>query len=581
MLNGTSIWAKGWFRVLLLLLAGARLVHAQAPVDSFAARGLLTGSAGTVAGSNVGATVEPDEPRHGGKAPSRSMWIRWQAPASGLVKFEVEAQDFDVLLGVYRLKAGAPAALKSLEKVAQNDDGRCERAAEVEFGTRAGEYYEIAMDGFARSSGAFVLKWQLEALDAVVPVIINGPADQSYRLGNRVVLFYAVEEADDVKLHWFFNDIELEDQEGPTLVLPSLTEAQVGQYRLRVDVDRVRFFTEPVEVQLTTEGDAGTLARNKPEDAMESPLVGSAWVGPVVRRGAAPAGDGVSRGYSGSQVFNTVYAGRDPAEPVHCGRGTGASYWFAYVPPAAGTLSVDTVGSSFDTVLAVYTYELPYLGYASLRNVECDDNSGPDGTSSRLRFAAQTDRPYLVVVDGVNGAKGRARLNYLLETNLVPVLVAPRVISTSKDRVVPVGMPVSLSAEVEGSPPLTFRWLVSGSTAVVTTNALLDLGPAVPAFGGTYRLEVANAVGSVTSAPVAVTVWSSPVLTHEAAGGLMLRYHAAGPARVALEATPDLTQPWSPWTTGEAGVGGLVQLPVDPAITNKLFWRLNPAADAP
>lgn len=581
MLNGTSIWAKGGFRVLLLLLAGAGLVHAQALVDSFAARGLLTGSAGTVAGSNVGATVESDEPRHGGKAPSRSMWIRWQAPASGLVKFEVEAQDFDVLLGVYRLKAGAPAALKSLEKVAQNDDGRRERAAEVEFGTRAGEHYEIAIDGFARSSGAFVLKWQLEALDSVVPVIINGPADQSYRLGDRVVLSYAVDDDDDVKLHWYLNDVELEDQEGPTLVLPSLTEAQVGQYRLRVDVDRVRFFTEPVEVQLTTEGDAGTLARNKPEDAMESPLVGSAWGGPVVRRGAAPSGDGVSRGYSGSQVFNTVYAGRDPSEPVHCGRGTGASYWFAYVPPAAGNLSVDTVGSSFDTVLAVYTYDLPYLGYASLRNVECDDNSGPDGTSSRLRFAAQSDRPYLVVVDGVNGAKGRARLNYLLETNLVPVLVAPRVVSTSKDRVVPVGMPVSLSAEVEGSPPLTFRWLVSGATAVVTTNALLDLGPAVPAFGGTYRLEVANAVGSVTSAPVAVTVWSSPVLTKEAAGGLMLRYHAAGPALVALEATPDLTIPWSPWTTAEAGVGGLVELPVDPAISNKLFWRLNPPADAP
>jgi hypothetical protein len=80
---------------------------------------------------------------------------------------------------------------------------------------------------------------------------------------------------------------------------------------------------------------------------------------------------------------------------------------------------------------------------------------------------------------------------------------------------------------------------------------------------------------------VAVTVWSSPVLTKEAAGGLMLRYHAAGPALVALEATPDLTHPWSPWTTAEAGVGGLVELPVDTAISNKLFWRLNPPADAP
>lgn len=573
--------SKGWVRVLLLLLAGVGLVRAQVPVDSFAARALVTGGKGTVDGTNVGATIEPDEPRHGGKAPSKSVWISWEAPASGLVKFEVEAQDFDVLLGVYRLKAGEPDVLKSLEKVAHNDDGSRERSAEVEFGTRAGERYEIAIDGFARSSGGFQLKWELEALDAVVPVIIKGPVDRSYRLGDRVVLYYAVDDDDDVKLHWFFNDTELQDQEGPTLILPSLTEAQVGQYRLRVDVDRVRFFSEPVEVQLTTEGDAGTLARNKPEDAMESPLVGAAAVGPVLRRGAAPAGDGVSRGYNGSQVFNTVYAGRDPAEPVHCGRGTGASYWFAYVPPAAGTLSVDTAGSSFDTVLAVYTYDLPYLGYASLRNVECDDNSGADGTSSRLSFDAQVDRPYLVVVDGVNGAKGRARLNYQLETNTLPVLLAPRVVSISKDRVVPVGTPVSLSAEVEGTAPLSFRWVGSGADPMVTTNALLDLGPAVPSFGGSYRLEVANAAGAVTSAPVTVTVWSKPVLTVDAAGGLVLRYHSSGPSVVALEATPDLTIPWSPWTTGEAGVDGLVELPVDPTLSNKLFWRLNPAADAP
>ncbi len=573
--------AKGWVRVLLLLLAGVGWVRAQVPVDGFAARAVLTGNKGAVAGSNVGATIEPDEPRHGGKAPSKSMWISWEAPASGLAKFEVEAQDFDVLLGVYRLKAGEPAVLKSLEKVAHNDDGRREHSAEVEFGTRAGERYEIAIDGFARSSGSFELKWEFEALDGVVPVIINGPADRAYRLGDRVFLYYAVDDDDDVKLHWFFNDIELENQEGPTLILPSLTEAQVGQYRLRVDVDRVRFFTEPVEVQLTTEGDAGTLARNKPEDAMESALVGAAAVGPTLRRGAAPAGDGVSRGYNGSQVFNTVYSGRDPAEPVHCGRGTGASYWFAYIPPAAGTMTVDTVGSSFDTVLAVYTYDLPYLGYASLRDIECDDNSGPDGKTSQVSFVAQVDRPYLVVVDGVNGAKGRARLNYQLETNLVPVLLAPRVVSISRDRVVPVGTPVSFSAEVEGTAPLSFRWVASGGELRVTTNALLDLGPALPAFGGSYRLEVANAAGSVTSAPVTLTVWSNPVLAVNGVGGLVLRYHASGPAVVALEATPDLTIPWSPWTTGAAGAEGLVELPVDPAVSNKLFWRLNPAADAP
>lgn len=549
-------------------------VQAQDFVDAFGSRVWVTGLKGTQTGSTVGTSIESDEPRHGGKASSHSVWLTWEAPSNGLMKIEVDGQDFDVLLGVYRLKAGEPPVLKSLERVASNDDGRDVRSAAVGFGTRAGERYEIAIDGFAGSTGGFKLKWEMQELTEILPVIVTGPADQAFPPGSRVVLTYQLDDLDDVNLHWFLNDVELQDQEGPTLIIPSLTEAQVGQYRLRIDTDSVRYFSEPVEVQLSTEGSTGTLARNKPEDAMQSALIGAGGQRPGPLRQARPAGDGITRGYNGSQVFDTVYSGRDAAEPIHCGKGSGSSYWFGYYPPASGEMDVDTAGSSFDTVIAVYTYEMPYLGYASLREVTCDDNSGPDGRSSRVRFRADVAQRYIVVVDGVNGARGRAHLNYRLETNAIPVLMAPRIISVSAGQVVREGSSVALSVVAEGTLPLSYRWLPTSAAASGITNHLLDLGSARAAIAGSYQVEVSNQVGAVLSTPIPVSVWSPPAAMRTLGGGWLLRYLTAGPALAELQVTPTLDGAWAPWPTAVPDANGVVEVRLDPDLAPQQFWRL-------
>jgi len=569
---------RSWVIYLLVLMAGlGSVVQAQGFVDPFALRTEVTGLTGTLTGSNVGATIEEDEPRHGGKSPGKSMWLTFVSPATGLMSLEVEGQDFDVLLGVYRLKAGQPAALRNLERVARNDDEGNDGSASVKFGVKAGERYEIAVDGFARSSGTFEVRWEVQDLGVAVPTLVASTPDQAFRPGDRVVITYAAEDLDDddVKLHWFLNDVELENEEETTLVIPSLSEAQVGQYRVRVDTDDVRFFTEAVEVQMSTEGLSTTLARNKPEDSMESPLVGAGSLGPSPLRQAAPAGDGVSRGYNGSQIFNTVYAGRDPQEPVHCGQGSGSSYWFAYQAPESGTVVMDTVGSTFDTVLAAYTYDMPYAGYASLREIGCDDNSGPDGKASVVSFRVSPTRYYVVVVDGVNGAKGRAHLNYRLETNSAPVLVAPRIQQLPPDRVVAQGTPVMFEVAAEGTAPLAYRWIRPSAEPLVTTNGLLDLGEVQLPQGGLYQVEVSNAAGAVTSAPVGLTVWSDPVLELDGMPGTAwVRYGLQGPGTVPVEVAAEVQGPWTPWTNGIPDAAGIVRLNLDFATEPKRFVRL-------
>jgi len=54
------------------------------------------------------------------------------------------------------------------------------------------------------------------------------------------------------------------------------------------------------------------------------------------------------------------------------------------------------------------------LGYASLIPVVCDDNSGTNGRTSAVKFTASPKTNYYVMLDGVNGAYGKAYLNYKL-----------------------------------------------------------------------------------------------------------------------------------------------------------------------
>jgi hypothetical protein len=96
----------------------------------------------------------------------------------------------------------------------------------------------------------------------------------------------------------------------------------------------------------------------------------------------------------------------------------GASEWFAEQAETNGTMYIDTDGSSFDTVLAVYTG--PGDDFSTLVSVACDNNSGLDGRDSRVSFPATTGTIYWIAVDGVNNpstgvpAKGSVSLHFRL-----------------------------------------------------------------------------------------------------------------------------------------------------------------------
>ncbi len=84
-------------------------------------------------------------------------------------------------------------------------------------------------------------------------------------------------------------------------------------------------------------------------------------------------------------------------EPLHSGNGSGQSIWYRWTAPANQTYTFYTIGSEFDTVLAVYTG----ASVSSLTPIASNDDR--KGSASVLSFAAIQETTYSVAVDAYSG----------------------------------------------------------------------------------------------------------------------------------------------------------------------------------
>ena len=128
--------------------------------DDFANAQVISGKEGTVAGTNVNATLEDGEPTHADTGGDASVWYRWTAPATGSVSFSTQGSDFDTVLAVY-----TGTAVDDLTEVASNDDAGIGTQSVVHFHADAGQTYYIAVDGTdyggITAQGKIVLTWLL------------------------------------------------------------------------------------------------------------------------------------------------------------------------------------------------------------------------------------------------------------------------------------------------------------------------------------------------------------------------------------------------------------------------------------
>jgi hypothetical protein len=113
---------------------------------------------------------------------------------------------------------------------------------------------------------------------------------------------------------------------------------------------------------------------------------------------------GPSAAVGGSNANATKEGGEPRHRPNNDG---GASVWYRWTAPSNMSVTISTAGSSFDTVLGVYTGG----NVAGLSTLVQNDDADADHRTSRATFTASANTTYRIAVDGYDGAEGAVELS--------------------------------------------------------------------------------------------------------------------------------------------------------------------------
>jgi thiol-disulfide isomerase/thioredoxin len=113
-------------------------------------------------------------------------------------------------------------------------------------------------------------------------------------------------------------------------------------------------------------------------------------------------------------------ATKETGEPPYiAGSSGGASVWWSWKAPFAGTVTIRTAGSNFDTLLGVYTGS----SLSTLSEVASNDDENYSGgiVTSKMVVDVTAGETYQIAVDGYSGASGSVQL----QVQLAPFPFAP------------------------------------------------------------------------------------------------------------------------------------------------------------
>ncbi len=116
-------------------------------------------------------------------------------------------------------------------------------------------------------------------------------------------------------------------------------------------------------------------------------------------RSAPPLNDNFTNaftltGSSGTAQGSNNFATAETGEPAHADLGPYRSVWFSFTPASNGVLTLDTHGSSFDTVLAVYTG----TSVNALSPIVSNDDDGTGGGVSGTNLMVFTGVNYRIAL---------------------------------------------------------------------------------------------------------------------------------------------------------------------------------------
>jgi hypothetical protein len=265
---------------------------------------------------------------------------------------------FDTVLSAY-----TGGSLSSLSGVAI-DDGK------ISFFVTVGTIYQVSVDSqYSAPAGKIVLN--LRSTPPMAPQIVRQPESQSVLDGNYVFFDVSAIGTTPLSYQWRKDESKIAGATNSYFGIFPAHPSDAAAYSVVVSnaADSVTSSNAVLMVSATPTND---LFVNRLPVGLGGPVIGS-----------------------------NVGATREPGEPNHAGHTGGKSVWWGWTALEDGTVTLDTIGSSFDTLLAVYTGN----SVSGLTEVASDDDSGGNFTS-KLTFLALAGTSYWIAVDGNRGVSG-------------------------------------------------------------------------------------------------------------------------------------------------------------------------------
>lgn len=404
-------------------------------------------------------------------------FMRWQAPGTGIAKFDTKGSGYDTRITVY-----SGGTLGGLQRIASDDDSGGFLTSEVTFNVVSGMVYSILVEGVEGGFGVLVVNWSFEATAVEAPIISVQPESLSAGFGGSATLSVTATGSAPLVYQWRHNGVDIVGANQATLTVAGIAAEDLGQYLVVVSNEGGSVRSRPAHIDVGS--DPAVISRSK----FENPAAG-----PTPQFGGGRHNLVVTAGALGSQVFNNARSVTEPGEPNHGNAIGGSSRWFEVTASTDGTMLVDTVGSEIDTTMAVYTGS----SLATLALVAQDNDGAPDGVSSQVSFAASKDVTYIIAVDGVGGATGVIELNWLLGD---PPSITVGPVDMQANRL----ETVTLSVTATGTPAPTFAWQLDGVTIEGAAESSLTLVNVEPADAGIYTLVASNPLGSASSSALLI-----------------------------------------------------------------------------
>lgn len=365
-----------------------------------------------------GAKLEPGEPQPSCIGTGATVWYRFDPTSNGTFHITTTNSKFDTVLSVY-----TGDTLSTLTEVACNDDFNDRFQARLDLGATTGVTYWIQVGGYLGETG--LLRLAIERLTDPAP---TRPANDDFT--EAVPLDGAVFPVDT-------RAATTEDGEpdeacdvptGATVwyTLPVTEGVQVEVRTLGSDFDTVLALYSGTTLDalelVSCNDDARPVLQSRivhrPDVSETLYIQAGGFVGStgglVVSTGpyAGPTNgafaDAVEIDLPFGDVRDTTGAFIEPGEqifPCASFSDIGSTVWYRHVAEDERQLGVSSLGSGFDTMLAVYEG----TSLDELEVVACNDDQGSN-FQSMVSFTTVPETTYYLQAGGWSGATGELRL---------------------------------------------------------------------------------------------------------------------------------------------------------------------------